>query len=342
MYPHELPLLRYQTNNISNRAPVDVNENLGSLASIVRAEPRRYAIPPNLAKSVTLSTPTIIRGQGVKISEQETGDFALIPSLTASLEWEALLSDDREVDAPIVGMLDLDGKATAEHAVALTFEDGSAIYFEEDDIVQVIISGNLTERNASNLKPGDQVLIIDGQRRQNLYSLILSRLHNHPAVALHLNLIRRWWEELEGQYLRTWRKQNNSYWQLLQAIKSEGSSITTVQTIQNWVKCIHSPDDPEDIRRISMVLSMSFSLKNYKEIHKAASRIHGLNEWLRLRLNSVRDADSALDGVVDDDLKLTLRDFEDSINILNISYVRISNRPILRSHLGMLLHGGIK
>ncbi len=41
---------------------------------------------------------------------------------------------------------------------------------------------------------------------KNLYDLIISRVHKHPSIELHIAIIRRWQEELRMAY-EHWRIQ---------------------------------------------------------------------------------------------------------------------------------------
>jgi len=345
VYPHEFRLLRYSVREMSARAVIDVNENLASLASLVNKEPPH--IEREVSQAMVLAAPKLIALDGQDAVETQVDQYRLLPDLDSAAEWEALLPRDCSEEMADLGVLDADGSAITDRAIRITFDGGDVIYFERDDIVQAVVNGALEERTAASVSPGDQLLVIDGQRRQSLYSLILGRLHDHPAVRIHLNLMERWWEEIEAAYIRKWHGFGKSDWSLLQEIQNRGSRITTVQTIQNWVRCIHCPEDSEDMRRMAEALDMAFSKASYRLIHKAAQRVHvlhrnisrRLNTWLQQHLEGYGNADEVLDGIVDDDLQLTLRDFQDSVVLLGVRTVEAVGDPILRSRLGVLLRG---
>jgi hypothetical protein len=228
-------------------------------------------------------------------------------------------------------------------SLRVRFRENCMIDFPHDARVQVVVSASnktqLQERYASSLRPNEKILYIEGQRRQNLYDLILSRVHKHPSFQIHLALIRRWQDDLRLAY--STRKNATSAEEVLIELQHKGSKIQTSLTVRNWLNglCL-CPDDPEDLRRLAEIMGLGFVADQYKRIHKAAQRIRGLHIGLGLRLCGwLEGAAKGLDDdteVFDEELGLTFADFKTSLVVLTVQSVSAMDGLFLRSTLGKL------
>jgi hypothetical protein len=236
-------------------------------------------------------------------------------------------------------------------AVRVGLDQGWHVYFAPDDMINVISDKGLDLRYVRSLRPEERVLIIHGQQRQSLYDLIISRVHKHPSIELHLAMIRRWHEDLRVAYahwrtrfvepneLRTYGAHDTGG--LLRRMQARGSQLTSPSTLNSWLKgFVMCPDAPEDLRRIGEVLNMSFVQQYYKRISQAASRLGGLHRGLSNRLNGwlhdqVAGAIQANDDdAIDAELGLTFGDVRNSLLVLRVKNIEIITGPFLRSALG--------
>lgn len=228
-------------------------------------------------------------------------------------------------------------------ALVVSFRERYRITFPTDYLVQLITIVNsrqeLRERFVSALRPGDRIVYIQGQRRQSLYDLIVSRVHKHPAFEVHLALIRRWQDDLRLAYLA--KNPRITADAVLSQLQDLGSGITSPLTVRNWIQGYTlCPDDPEDLNRIAKVMNLGFVASQYRHIHKAATRIRGIHIGLALRLTNwlaraCVESDSDAE-VFDRDLGLTFGDFRHSLIVLTVDSLQQISGPFLRSVLGKL------
>jgi hypothetical protein len=212
-------------------------------------------------------------------------------------------------------------------------------------------TSKIEERYVSAVHPGDQVLLIPHQKRQSLYALIISRVHQHQSMALPLALLNRWHSDL-GIGVRLWARQAANMPSvhiptvaelLLRRIREAGSRLTHPLTIQFWLRGLTlCPEDPEDLRRVAEVLSLPFVKQHYRRIANAASRIRGLHRGLSVRLGHwLAEQSGGLQDmydreIIDPELGLTFGDIRASIVIEKVINIRLLSGTFLRADLGTI------
>jgi hypothetical protein len=238
-----------------------------------------------------------------------------------------------------------------EEAVKVEFDQGWHAHFASDDIINIVQGGTFDPRYVSALRIGQQVLLIHGQRRQSLYDLIVSRVHKHPSIELHLAMIRRWQEEL-GVTFHKWQSGVPSLVELrehgprdlgglLQRIRARGSQLVSTLTLSFWLRgFVLCPLDPEDLRRVAEVLDMNFVRQYRGRVVQAATRLRGLHRGLSIKLNhwlenqATGTVHTNDDDVIDTELGLTFGDVRNSLLMLRVIGIYRVTGPILRSYLG--------
>lgn len=238
--------------------------------------------------------------------------------------------------------------AWIDSAIELQLEGNWHATFATDDTVQVVVGtgdAHTEERYVRSLRAHDRILFIVGQRRQNLYDLIITRVHAHPAIELHLAMIRRWHEELSAAF-GAWKKEHNaSLDDLLAALRKKGSHLTSTQTLRLWLMGeVLCPEDTGDLLRVAEILHMPFVKDNHRHIDKAAQRLRNIHRALARRLNRwlQQEAAGALregkpdTSILDKELGLTFSDFRDSLLILRVESILHREGLYLRSSLGQL------
>ncbi len=234
------------------------------------------------------------------------------------------------------------GEVWCDAAVFLEFEHRWTGLFAEDDMVNVVATArsglHTEERYVRSVRVGDRVMLIHGSRRQSLYDLIVERVHRHPAIELHLALLRRWQDDLKDA-LRRWEPRTLD--DLLHELIKRGSRLTSSGTLYHWLRgWTLCPQDSADILRTAEALNMPFLQKNHRAVARAASRVRGLHISLSLRLGRwLTDQPQSTphgtgDDVIDEELGLTFNDFRSSIVVVTVVKVTARTGPILRSSLG--------
>lgn len=232
---------------------------------------------------------------------------------------------------------------TVEQALCVVFKQGYEALFLPRQTIQVIVKSDggpaLDERVVRSLRPGDEVLFIHGQRRQSLYDLTVSRIHAHPSFLPHLNLVERWQDELREKF----RESGLTVEEVLRRMQEKGSDLQTPQAIRFWLyKDVLCPRDGKDLMRLAEVLDMPFVKEYHRQIVQAARRLRGLhikvarglNRWLREE--AIGASQNELEKMIDPELGLKLRDFQDALLRLTVAESYLIKGLFLVSELGEL------
>lgn len=237
-------------------------------------------------------------------------------------------------------------------AIEFQFESGEKALFSLDDTLKVInqaigktVQTSTNDKLATDVRVGDKILFIRGQKRQNLYDLLISRIHGHPSVEIKLKLIKRWHEEFRTSFEKEKIKKGRTLDNLLYSIQNRGSKITSSQTLGLWLsESTIAPIDREDLRYLAEELDLVFVKKYYKEIFAAAQRIRGihvgfankLNHWLLDQAKGIVNDEKNVSDFIDEELGITLQDFKDSLLILSVKNVESKNGLFYKDDLGKL------
>lgn len=220
IYPHQGPLLTRRVASWKESLQVDLEKEMETLSHL---DSHKLSTPPHSP------TPQRIILRDPEHYKTERREFAASKSNMGPSLWQPsdpveevkwLLQADSEIEE--------DGLSTALRVPAEDGEEPTAesasdtvwvkeilfvrltedlqVLFPKDETVQVIVSSpkgdKVEERYVRSLRAGDRILFIHGQRRQSLYELIISRIHQNPAMELHLALIQRWQEDFRQAYNR--------------------------------------------------------------------------------------------------------------------------------------------
>jgi len=353
LYGHQTSALARQFTKWARRLSPDLLDTAALLSQLSGLEvPEGIpSMPPtlNLAELSGLDAGNVARPRsiGIKPLWQPDDPVSEIARLLESeqtliedeLGVEGQFQEDSETD------IALEQESWCESAIEVHFEHDWHVCFAPDDRINVIVTGEkgqqVDKRYIRALKPNDRVIAIPDQRRQSLYDLILSRVHGHPTIELHLALIRRWQQDLELAY-RRWRLHGvRNLDELLWQMQRRGSTLTHPMTLRGWLSGnILCPEDPDDLRRLAEILEMSFVVSHYQRIYQAAKRIRGLHRVLARRLNSWLEEQASGsvkakdDDVLDAELGITFGDFRNSLLILRVQEVQPIMGLFLRSSLG--------
>jgi len=353
LYSHQTSALARQSTKWARRLNPDLSDTVALLGQLSGLEvPEGIpSIPPtlNLAELSGLDAGNIAkpRSLGSKPLWQPNDPVSEIARLLESEQ--ALIEDELGIEGSFQEDSEADiaseQESWCEGAIEVNFKCGWHVCFAPDDRINVIVMGEkgqqIDKRYIRALKPSDRVIAIPEQRRQSLYDLILSRVHGHPTIELHLALIRRWQQDLELAY-RRWRLHGvRNLDELLWQMQRRGSQLTHPMTLRGWLSGnILCPEDPDDLRRLAEILEMSFVVSHHQRIYQAAKRLRGLHRVLARRLNSWLEEQAsgsikAKDGdVLDAELGITFGDFRNSLLILRVQEVQPIMGLFLRSSLG--------
>jgi hypothetical protein len=362
LYPHQLPSLRTRTAEWSDRMSFERQVNVSALERLAPLHPASNMVaspkPISIAAPSAIEIETLAHKPSTRLKPDNPvfAPFDDIEELTKILETQ---ETEDSVNEPTLSPVSGDpatpageGREWTDTALELTAAEGFRVLFAPDEIVQFVATSRaggyiIDERYVRSLREGDRVVVIHGQRRQNLYDLIISRIHQLPAIQLHLALIDRWQEELQVTF-RRWATQlpagrGHPLEALLAAIREKGSSISCTLSVINWLTgVVRCPRDPKDMRRLAEVLEMKFVLLHSRKIHEAGLRLSSihrglsrrLNHWLANAAQGVTDQDD--ETPIDDRLGLKFGDFRNSLQFLRLTSIKTVDGPFLRSELGIV------
>jgi len=361
LYPHQYSSFMRRQAEWSMRLSGNPSHNVDVFASLSRltAQPAMPAFnarisvnkPVEMNVETTQKTRTSLSG-AVWQPEDPVFEIERLFQADDECEGEGLILNDQPETRSSPSNETLE-EIWCPEAVRVQFDQGWQAYFALDDEIYVVSNGKLDLRYVRSLRRDECVLIIHGQQRQNLYDLIISRVHKHPSIELHLAVIRRWQEDFRVAYfqwctrsvdeseLRVYGRRDLDG--LLRRMQAKGSQLVTSQALSFWLKgSVLCPHDSEDLRRVGEILNMGFVRTYYKRIAQAASRLRGLHRGLSNRLNRwLQDQVTGAiqgndDAVIDAELGLTFGDVRNSLLILRIKKIESVNGPFLRKNLGRL------
>lgn len=246
-----------------------------------------------------------------------------------------------------------DGESTwVETGVMVRVAGGRQILFASDDAINVIVYNpngpQLQQRFVRSLRAGDEILYIQGQNRQSLYELIVSRVHRHPTIAQYLSLVERWQDDFVKGVAAAKRARRVTPESLLEELQQRGSALVAPETIRLWLRRrVLAPEDVKDLTRLADILSLDFVRTYATQIHRAARRLKGLHIALSAKLNrwlTSQDAGTVVagsgDDLVDADLGLTFDDFRHSLLRLRVVETSEVAGPFWRPRLGQIQADG--
>ncbi len=153
------------------------------------------------------------------------------------------------------------------------FENGVELVYDENERIDVIDENyKIKTKHASEIKPGDLVIIYDQEFRKNRYESLIEKLKEEPKYKRHLINIdiwkRRVAELLEDKNLA----------EVLTKMKKKGSRLQHPSTLYAWkMGYVIGPRDPKDIQRIAELFNDEVLKTLWKDIAISIKRIRGFN-----------------------------------------------------------------
>lgn len=349
VYPHQVTSLNRLARKWGEAISVDNQMNMKTLSNLCHLQPF-LEVPCNapscrvceartvVGKSITLTSKLVSKPVWEPRPEVEEMEllFREEDSDVVESDYEDVLLDDT-ID------LDSDQLILIDTALEVKFTGGWSGLFRPDMLLHVVQVGasknSIDRRYVKSLRHGDTVVYISGQRRQSLYELVLSRVHRHPSIEIHLAIIRQWQSEIRQGYAN-WRQKGKSLGDLLYEMHKLGSNLETDMALRFWIAGVTlRPRDRQDMRRIAEILDLPFVRKHHERVYLAAERIVGLHISLSLRLNNWIQSgalSSETGELIDEATGLSFSDVQDSLLLLKVESVSEISGPFYESTLGKI------
>jgi hypothetical protein len=354
LLPHQIHLAAWHFDQWAARFDQTLPQNLAALRRFIPDPPAHIRLITNrvVSKRIVVSPE-----QDVLIDDKAENlrtRMSKLFKLASRAEQLAYLMDEftAQAEANPVADVDMEGAdgysapsegAFIDKALIIRFHEKYEAIFSPGDKIQLIVETpggrDLQERSVRSLRLGDAVLFINGQHRQNLYDLIISRVHDHPTFALHISLIERWQDEL----VTCFKKARIPLSMVLSQMRAKGSRLQTETAIRFWLwGQVMCPRDAKDLQRIANILDMPFVKQYHRQIDRAASRLRGIHSSLARRLNTWLEQEAlssnpqSFNAVVDEELGLEFKDFQEALMILTVASITEEEGLFLVSDLGWL------
>jgi len=349
VYPHQVMSLNRLASKWGGAISVDNQMNVDTLSSLCHLQPLLEV--PHTEPSCQVCEARTIAGKSITLTHKSVSKPLWEPQ--TELEEMELLFKEEEPDIAesdyedvlLDDMIDLDNDQLilVDTALEVKFTGGWSGLFRPDTLLHVVQAGSsknsIERRYVKSLRHGDTVVYISGQRRQSLYELVLSRVHRHPSIEIHLAIIRQWQSEIRQGYAN-WRQKGKAFADLLHEMRKLGSNLETDMALRFWIAGVTlRPRDRQDMRRIAEILDLPFVRKHYERIYIAAERIVGLHISLSLRLNNWIQSgalSSVSDEIIDEATGLSFSDVQDSLLLLKVESVAEISGPFYESTLGRI------
>ena len=349
LHPHQVRLFSFCIDKCNQSLHTEHPDNLQVLSVLAQQPVLKNCNPTSsrveVAPHKKIKVEKIKKGASPKVPE-----IFHVPKRVDEMAWLMKTNDDFVdesvlIDEPTTEIKTKVIKETisVERVIRVTFCEGLQVLLPLNATIQVVLQTTqkrkLDERSIRSLRVGDTVLFIQGQQRQNLYELIVSRVHAHPSFALYLNLIQKWQDEVvQGAKMSGLTPE-----EILSRMRQRGSQLQTQQAIRLWLdRGVMGPSDPKDLGRIADVLDMSFVKQYQSQIVRAASRLRGIHRGLARKLNSwlqrgaVEATPEQMNELIDPDLGIAFNDFQDALRLLTVKEIEQVEGLFLTSDLGQL------
>lgn len=358
LYPHQCSSFMRRQGDWSIRLTGGSGRNFNVLADM-SGLPVPAHLPP-IPAGITVDDPVEVDVETVSKTKASVTDALWQPEDAIS-EVARLFQADEEFTAeelifsepaePASTDVETPEDIWCAEAIAVQFDQGWHAHFAPDDTINVVQNGKADHRYVRALRVGERVLLIHGQQRQSLYDLIISRVHKHPSIELHLTMIRRWQEDLRVAF-QQWQTRAPGVAErvehgprdlsgLLRRMQALGSQLVSTLTVSFWLRgFVLCPLDPDDLRRVAEVLDMGFVRQYHQRIIQAANRLRGLHRGLSIKLNywlenhATGTGHKNDDDVIDTELGLTFGDIRNSLLVLRVIELENIAGPFLRTSLG--------
>ena len=181
-------------------------------------------------------------------------------------------------------------------------------------------------------------MLIHGQRRQNLYDLIVSRVHRVSAIGLRVALVRQWQDDLVLAYVVEAAREPQPG---CAARAHEGARQRAHE--HGDAAAVAAAPDPVSGRQGGPAAArggagdgvreraLSTHIRGSKSFTRAASRLGEPPEQVAGAAGGRSEEDEA---VVDENLGLRFGDFRSSLQVLVVEGVATIEGPFLRTTLG--------
>lgn len=345
-YDYQVPTLQRACQYWHDFTSCQLSNNVSLLNELSSCKCSVDMPPPSLR--VAFRDPVLVSGKSFTYgSEREDGALwePLIPE-----DEVASLFDIADEAVTEIGLSDTEdgpadgssGELFVDCAIRLTMEDGWTGLFAADQRVNIVSRAgrgpSVRRQYVRSVRAGDTILYIQDSKRQSLLELVISRVHSHPSMQVHLSLINQWHLEVQNGFA-VWCTAGRSLEELYAQLADLGSEIASSLTIRGWVTGnTIRPRHAEDLRRLAQVLSLEFTLKHYKRIHQAGDRIHGIHISLGQRLNKWIEQKSGSENndIIDEATGLTFGDVRDSLILLDVKDVATEKGLFMRHTLGKI------
>jgi hypothetical protein len=157
-------------------------------------------------------------------------------------------------------------------AKLILLEGGGALFLRINSQVRFVNKKQkkLLVKITSELKPGDEVILIDNDSRQDLFNVFIKNIKVINQNVINYSLIEKWREKFEDKYVSLKLDDNFLY----KKLKLLGWDKSTKSILRNWRSGYSfGPRDLKDIELLGKVLGINDFIENSQVYFEAMSKI---------------------------------------------------------------------
>lgn len=259
----------------------------------------------------------------VKVDRDDDMTGLIAPDVPPAL-WDDLIQF-RALEAATRDAAERDSTAhdTVLEATRLTFDDGRwALVANEGEVSLLDAASRSVEMvRVSSVKVGSVLVSIDRQTRKDVLAKVLEVSSSVPELAVAAAWMHPW-----RVAVSTARRRFATYRALHEALGEHGCAVQA-QTVRLWIVGVTiGPDDPENVRRLGIVIGESRLEQNYMRVWNAMNTFRSAHGVMARRLDDMARhyGTAAVVGRIDSDevldprSGLTVADLRDCIDLLKI------------------------
>ncbi len=208
----------------------------------------------------------------------------------------------------------------------LSFDDGTSLLVADGSFVQTIVDSEepIQQKRATQIRPGDTVLVINGGVQESLFELLRDRVDTQTSLSRAIDIVKAFQRTLA---LRVAESKVESE-VLHERLIGLGSTIVSSQSIMQWIEGIRfGPSDAQDIRRLGAALGAQLFVDRYAQFYSAMQRVRIAHRELgkvlvRVLKSMYGEGDTRSIKISVDGENVILYDVADAVELKRVAHVR--------------------
>ncbi|PKH10671.1 DISARM system-associated protein DrmE, partial [Planomicrobium sp. MB-3u-38] len=226
-------------------------------------------------------------------------------------------------------------------AKLVVFEDEFCTFLKLTDNVNVRKEGRSKAETKvmADLEEGDDLILIDGDVRQDLYNIFIKNVNSGNTSKKHYEVVKKWRELYEDKFVYLKLDDN----ELFTLMKLNGWNKTSKGILGNWrTGYSYGPRDQEDIIILGLSLNITEFIKNQEyyfnsmryirtEARVAARLLNKIIYYTEKKINSN-------DNAFLNKYQLTIEEVQSAVHIKKVKHISIEEYSVKPTEIGEIFN----